>query len=62
MPKLESEPLEAIQLRLYRRDLETLRALYGSTLGVNRTIRTIIRTFLKQKESRANITFDLVDN
>jgi len=58
MPKITDEPLVAIQLRIYKTDLEKLRRQYGSEFGVNKTIRAIIRTFIKQVEAKANEEID----
>jgi ribosomal protein S20 len=58
MPKITDEPLVAIQLRIYKTDLEKLRRQYGSEFGVNKTIRSIIRTFIKQVEAKANEEID----
>jgi hypothetical protein len=58
MPKTSEEPLEAIQLRLFKRDLESLRKLYGGSFGVNKAIRTIIRAYLTQVEEKSRQLID----
>lgn len=58
MPKISEEPLVAIQLRLFAADLETLRRLYGQSTGVNKAVRTIVRTFLRQADAKAAAMID----
>ena len=58
MPRPVDEPLTAIQLRLFKADLEKLRHLYGDTLGVNKAIRNIVRAFIRQTEAKANAIID----
>ena len=62
MPKITDEELEALQVRLFKKDLDTLRRLYANNFGVNRAIRTIVRTFVKQVEAKANAHIDEVEN
>ena len=58
MPKLEEEPLTSIQVRLFTSDLAMLRKLYSQSPGVNKAIRTILRTFLRQAEANAAVKID----
>ena len=58
MPKLEEEPLTSIQVRLFTSDLAALRKLYSQSPGVNKAIRTILRTFLRQAEANAAVKID----
>ncbi len=54
MPKISDEKLVAIQVRLFESDLQYLRALYGSQFGVNRALRTIVRSFISQTRANAD--------
>ena len=58
MPKITDKPLEAIQVRLFKEDLDVLRNLYRGQFGVNRAIRTIVHSFINQTEAKANKTID----
>lgn len=53
MPKITDEELEAIQVRLFKKDLDYLRSLYRGSFGVNKAIRQIIRTFITQTQASA---------
>jgi hypothetical protein len=44
MPKISDEPLEFVKVRLFQRDLIQLKRTYGATIGINKAIRTIIRS------------------
>ena len=59
MPKISDEPLEAIQLRLFKKDLDHLRRFYGSNVGVNKVIRNLVRSLVIHNESHANSLIDL---
>lgn len=61
MPKIGDEPLEAIQVRLFKKDLDALRRLYKGSFGVNRAIRTVIHSFVTQTEARANQEIDKME-
>ena len=58
MPKIADEPLEAIQLRLFKSDLEVLRKHYAGQFGVNRAVRSIVRAFITQTKAKANNVID----
>jgi len=58
MPKLEEEPLVLLQLRLYESDVKAIKSLYGSTLGMNKAVRVIVRTFLRQVDAKAKEEID----
>jgi hypothetical protein len=58
MPKISEEALEAIQVRLFAKDLKVLRRLYKGQFGVTRAIRTIVRSFVAQSEAKANAAID----
>ena len=62
MPKITDKPLEAIQVRLFKEDLNALRRLYSGTFGVNKAIRTIIHTFVTQTQAKANAAIDAQEN
>lgn len=58
VPKITDEPLEAIQVRLFQKDLNALRKLYRGSFGVNKAVRTIVHAFVTQTEARANAAID----
>lgn len=58
MPKITDEPLEAIQLRLFKSDLDKLREMYSGSFGVNKALRTIVRSFLIQTQAKADKLID----
>jgi hypothetical protein len=58
MPKISDEPLEAIQARLFKSDLDYLRSLYSGSLGVNKAIRQIVRSFVTHTKAEANKAID----
>ena len=58
MPKISDEPMEAIQVRLFKKDLDKLRTLFSGHFGVNKAIRTIIRTYVTQADAAANAAID----
>ena len=58
MPKITDEELTLIPVRLFTKDLAVLRRLYKGQFGVNRAIRTIVRSFVAQSEAKANATID----
>jgi hypothetical protein len=58
MPKITDEPLDTIQLRLFKSDHDTLRRMFAGHVGVNKAIRTIVRTYLRQAEAKANAAID----
>ena len=61
MPKISDKPMTPIQVRLFDEDLEFLRKLYGQNFGVNKAIRTIIATFVKQSRAKADMTIDKME-
>lgn len=59
MPKITDKELEAIQVRLFKEDLDYLRQLYGGQqFGVNRVIRTVVHSFVTQAAAEANRNID----
>lgn len=52
MPKRESAPIERTHVWLFSDDLRWLRETYGSTLGVAKAVRTIVRGFRQKVEER----------
>lgn len=62
MPKITDKPLEAIQVRLFKEDLDILRQLYAGQFGVNRVIRTIVHTFVNQTQAKANQAIDELES
>lgn len=61
MPKISDEELQAIQLRLFKKDLEYLRKFYSGTVGVNKAIRNIVRSFVRHAEAQANSAIDKLE-
>ena len=61
MPKITDEPLTVIQLRLFTSDLNALRRSVGTTLGVNKAIRTMVRAYVRRMEARANAQIDAAE-
>lgn len=58
MPKITDEELEAVQVRLYKSDLVKLRRMFAKEFGVNKAIRAIVRTYLRQAEAKAAVAID----
>lgn len=58
MPKISDEPIEAIQLRLFKSDLDYLRQMFRGHVGVNKAIRTIIRSYVVQTRASADAAID----
>lgn len=58
MPKITDEELEAIQVRLFKNDLDYLRSLYRGSLGVNKAIRQIVRGYIAHTKARAAEAID----
>lgn len=58
MPKITDEDLEAIQVRLFKADLDYLRSMYRGSLGVNKAIRTIIRRDVRLMRASAAAEID----
>jgi hypothetical protein len=62
LPKITDKELEAIQVRLFKDDLNYLRKLYGGQqFGVNKVIRTIVHTFVTQTIDSANRAIDTIE-
>lgn len=61
MPKITDEDLEAIQVRLFKADLDYLRSLYKGSFGVNRAIRNIIRVYINQTKAAAADNIDALE-
>lgn len=58
MPKITDKELTALQVRLFKEDLDYLRELYAGQFGVNRAIRTIVHTFVTQTKAHADKAID----
>ena len=58
MPKISEEPLQLLQVRIFKSDDSRLDALCGPKLNKNRLIRTIIRTYLNNTEAAINKRID----
>ena len=53
MPKITDEPLEAIQAKLFKSDLDYLRGLFKGHIGVNKIVRTVVRSYVNQVKAQA---------
>lgn len=49
----EDEPLRRIHIFMYERDVEDIEALYGSTVGQSKFIRTVVRDYLNKLRQKA---------
>ena len=58
MPKIMEEPVTPIEVRLFTSDLNKLRQLFAGNVGVNKAIRTIVRTYMRQVEAKAATEID----
>jgi hypothetical protein len=58
MPKITDEPLEAIQIRLFQKDLDYLRSIFKGNIGVNRAMRTIVRSYVAHAKATAATLID----
>lgn len=58
MPKITSEPLVGVYIRLYKKDYAQVKKLYGEEFGVNRALRAILRSFLTQTEAKTRLAID----
>lgn len=58
MPKISDEPFEAIQVRLFKADLDYLRSLYKGSFGVNKAVRNIVRSFVNHAKANAAEAID----
>lgn len=58
MPKITDEDLEAIQVRLFKADLDYLRSIYRGSFGVNKAIRTIVRRDVRLMRAHAAAQID----
>jgi hypothetical protein len=61
MPKITDKALTALQVRLFKEDLDYLRELYAGQFGVNRAIRTIVHSFVTHTKAEANKTIDRME-
>lgn len=61
MPKITDEPLEAIQAKLFKSDLNYLRSLFKGHVGVNKVIRNIVRTYVNHVKAEAAKEIDRVE-
>ena len=58
MPKISDERLKPIQLKLFESDWEYLTEMYGEQGGINKVIRTLIRSFVKKNK---NLALEMID-
>jgi hypothetical protein len=58
MPKISEEELELIQVRFFKKDLDYIRRLFGNDLGVNKAIRSIVRSFVVNSRAKADKAID----
>jgi hypothetical protein len=62
MPKITDEELEALQIRLFKTDLDYLRALYRGHFGVNKAVRQIVRAYIIQAKAHAASAIDEIES
>jgi hypothetical protein len=62
MPKITDESLEAIQAKLFKSDLDYLRSLFKGRIGVNKIIRTVVRTYVNQVKAQAAKEIDKAES
>lgn len=62
MPKITDESLEAIQAKLFKSDLDYLRSLFKGHIGVNKIIRTVVRTYVNQVKAQAAKEIDKAES
>lgn len=62
MPKITDEELEAIQVRLFKNDLDYLRTLFKGSFGVNKAIRNIIRTYVTHVKANADARINALED
>ena len=53
MPKITDEPLQNIQATLFKSDMDYLRSLFKGHVGVNKVIRTVVRSYVNQIKAQA---------
>lgn len=60
MPKITEEPLEAVQIRLFKTDLDYLRGLFKGTpdFSVNEFVRSAVRAHVKLVQAKAAEAID----
>jgi hypothetical protein len=58
VPKITSEPLIRVQLRIYKKDKARLEALFANNIGVNEGVRKILRHWLNQSEDEMRAHMD----
>jgi len=47
MPKITTEELTPVQIRMFATDLQELKLRFGTEFGVNRAVRAIVRAYLR---------------
>lgn len=62
MPKISDEPLQNIQATLFKSDLDYLRSLFKGHVGVNKVIRTVVRTYVNQVKAEAAKRIDKAES
>lgn len=62
MPKITDEELEAVQIRFFKSDLDYLRVLFRSNLGVNKAVRNVVRSYVIHAKAKAAQTIDNAEN
>jgi hypothetical protein len=58
MPKISDEPMEAVQARLFKKDLDYLRAVFSNNIGVAKAVRQIVRSFVTNAQATAAMQVD----
>jgi hypothetical protein len=62
VPKISDEPLQNIQATLFKSDLDYLRSLFKGHVGVNKVIRTVVRTYVNQVKAEAAKRIDKAES
>lgn len=58
MPKIFSEPVVQLKLRLFESDVAILRSVYKNDIGVNAAVRNIVRRYVRHLTERTTRLID----
>jgi hypothetical protein len=61
VPKITDEDLVKVELTMFKSDYDVLRRLYKGNIGVNKVIRTVLRSFVRQINARASANIDEIE-
>jgi hypothetical protein len=62
MPKISDEEMEVKAVHLFKSDLDYLRSLYNGSFGVNKAIRSIVRSWVNVAKASASARIDEVES